>query len=173
MWAKVCPLLQSKRCMYYIFWVCVCVVCMCVWVCVYVCILTYPRRNAHAPYDIAICGLSLSPYFSSLFHKRNDFRGKKSKSRVLTFSTLPSETFLTVRRTGRDMIRKPYCSSCKALVTRSCQIFNKTWNFLTDFSERTQIHISWKSVKSEPRCSMTTDGQANSRFPQMCESANN
>jgi hypothetical protein len=46
-------------------------------------------------------------YFSTLSHKRHDFRVKRSLNikRVLTFSTALSETFLTVRRTEREMIK--------------------------------------------------------------------
>jgi hypothetical protein len=36
---------------------------VCVFVCVRVCSLTYPARNAHAPYYIVICGLSVSTIF--------------------------------------------------------------------------------------------------------------
>ena len=49
---------------YYIFWM-------------RVCSLSYPTYNTHAPYYIVVCGLSSLPYFSTLSHKRYDFRGKK------------------------------------------------------------------------------------------------
>jgi len=47
-------------------------------------------------------------YFSTLFHKRYEFRGEKKviehQMWVLTFSTALSETFLILNRTERDMI---------------------------------------------------------------------
>jgi inorganic pyrophosphatase/exopolyphosphatase len=45
-------------------------------VCVCVCSLSYPARNAHAPYYIVNCGLSGSTIFSKVSHKQNDFRKK-------------------------------------------------------------------------------------------------
>jgi hypothetical protein len=59
----------------------------------------------------------LSHTFSTLFHKRHDFRekGTDSKICVLIFYTLLSETFFIVRRTGPD-IRQLFCATCKAHV---------------------------------------------------------
>lgn len=42
-----------------------------------VCSLSYPPCNAHAPYYTIICCLSVSTYFSTLFHERQEFRTKK------------------------------------------------------------------------------------------------
>jgi len=48
---------------YCIFWVCVCS-------------HSYPECNAHAPKYIVICSLLAVQYFTTLCHKRQDFRGK-------------------------------------------------------------------------------------------------
>jgi len=57
-------------------------------------------------------------YFSSLSHKRHDFRKKKKdlKMYVLGFSATLSETFLILRRTEGDMIKNVHRSSCKVPV---------------------------------------------------------
>ena len=55
-------------------------------------------------------------YFSTLSHKRHDFRKKKiteHKMCVVIFSTNLSETFLILRRNERDMIKNVYWSSNK------------------------------------------------------------
>jgi hypothetical protein len=53
-------------------------------------------------------------YFSTLFHKRYDFREKKIGHNlyIVIFSTPFSETFL-IPRTKRHMIKNVYWSSCK------------------------------------------------------------
>jgi hypothetical protein len=56
-------LLQYNSNKYYIFWV-------------YVCSLSYPARNARAPYCILSVACPALQYFSTLSHKRHDFRKK-------------------------------------------------------------------------------------------------
>ena len=64
-------------------WKAINITCLCVWVpgCVGVCMrlrtcsLVYPACNAYAPYCEVICVAPLAPpYFSTLSHKRRDFR---------------------------------------------------------------------------------------------------
>jgi len=43
---------------------------------VFVCSLSYPACNAHAPYYIVICGLFGSTIFTALSHNWHDFRKK-------------------------------------------------------------------------------------------------
>ena len=75
-------------------------------------------------------------YFSTLSHKRHDFREKfiEHKTRVLIFSTMFVWSILIIRRTERDMIKKiRWCSyklpnySWQILMKRelSLQIFEK------------------------------------------------
>jgi hypothetical protein len=87
---------------------------------------------------------------------------------------LLSETFLILRRTGRDTIINMHRSSCSVPLILSD--FIETWIFLTDFRKILQYQMSWKSVQWEPS-SMRTDGESdrrdetNSRLSQLCERA--
>ena len=61
-------------------------------------VIQHTKRLRH----IAICGRPAVKYFSTLSHKRNDFRGKiyiEHKMRVFCIS----EKFLILRRNGRDI----------------------------------------------------------------------
>ena len=60
---------------------------MCVCVCVSVFLPYLPSVNAHGSYDIVICGLS-GPDFSTLSHKRQDFRQKRVIEKKLCFDFL-------------------------------------------------------------------------------------
>jgi len=82
-------LLQWKGTMYYTASVCVCV-----------CSLRYPAFNAHSSIFSSVA-CPAPQYFSTLSHKRHDFRKKKSPKTkcVFWFSLqLLSETFLILRR---------------------------------------------------------------------------
>jgi hypothetical protein len=117
-------------------------------------------------------------YFSTLSHKRHDFRGKIFIEHKCGFRfdlQLSSEKILIQRRTEQDVIVNAYWSSCK--VPFIVVSFNKTWIFPTlKKIIIKEYKISWQSVKWEPSCSLRTDGQmdaneANSQFPPFCESA--
>jgi hypothetical protein len=113
-------------------------------------------------------------YFSTLSHKRHDFRGKKvlNIKCVFWFSLqLLSETFLILRRIQRDIIINVHRSSCK--VPLLLWDFNETWKFKADFRKILKYQISLKSVHWEPSCSMQTDrlDEANSRFSQFWKRA--
>ena len=58
------------------------------------------------------------PYFSTLYHKWHDFRGKKIETRIVfSFSVqLLSETFLVLRRIQRDINKNVNRASCKVPV---------------------------------------------------------
>jgi hypothetical protein len=117
----------------------------------------YPSCNAHA--HVAWPALQ---YFSTLSHKRHDFRKKEKKvtehkSCVLTFSTTFVRNIFHLRRNEWDMIENVYRSSCKV---PSCPVLIKFEFSRQIFFEK--IHknqISWKSVQWEPSCSMRTDGR--------------
>jgi hypothetical protein len=70
---------------------------------------------------------------------------------------LLSETFLILRRTERDMIKKVIWLLVKYPIFLSD--FNETWIFSTDFRKIFKYQISWKSIEWEPSCAMRTDGR--------------
>jgi hypothetical protein len=79
-------------------------------------------------------------YFSTLSHKRHDFRKRKllNLKCVFSFSLRSlSETFLMLRRTERDMTINVYWCSCKVPVV----FVRVSWNlkFLDRFSNNVQI----------------------------------
>jgi len=92
---------------------------------------------------------------------------------ILIFSTIRSETFLTLRRILWQTITNAYRSSRKlsAILVR----FSGNLHFINRFSTNPQISISWKLAQWEPNCSLETDGrtdrhdEANSRFSQFWE----
>jgi hypothetical protein len=66
-----------------------------------VCSLSYQTRKAHAPYYIAICGMS--DYYSfPHYHKRHAFQGKLNEQKMIDF--IFSTTFLFSRRIRQDII---------------------------------------------------------------------
>ena len=77
--------------------------------CVCVCV-ALSIQHAMRMRNIIIVACPTPPYFSTLSHKRHDFRKKcyLTKMCILIFSTTWSETFLILRRNGRDMITNVY-----------------------------------------------------------------
>ena len=100
------------------------------------CSLTYPARNAHAQY----CLQSLAPpCFSSVSHKRHEFRGRVTEYEIMFWFSLQLlfETFLILRRIQRDIVINLKTSSCK---TRLVLVgFQLNFNFLYIFSKKDQI----------------------------------
>ena len=113
-----------------------------------VCSLICQACTAHAPgkycrlwpvrlYSIFPHYLIRTPFSKKLLHIKC----------VFWFSLqFASETFLTVSRTGRDMIKNLYWSSGKVFFSD----FNETWIFSTIFEKILKYRISWKSFQWEP-----------------------
>jgi len=70
---------------------------------------------------------------------------------------LESETFFTLRRTEREMIKYVYWSF--VMYPLFFPDFIETWIFSTSFPKTLKYQISWKSVQWEPSFSMRTDGR--------------
>jgi len=95
------------------FYVCVCVCiceCTCVCVCVCVCSLSHRACNAHLSILSSVVCPALQ-YFSTSSHKRHDFQ-ENVINHEMTFR-FPLyfffETFLSLRRNERDMVKKMSC----------------------------------------------------------------
>ena len=97
-------------------------------------------------------------YFSTLCHKRYDYRGKKLTERemcVLIFST----TFVwNIFQEELSEISSKMCIGLYVKCLLHLSGFNENWFFFsTDFRKMFKIQISWKSVQWEPSCSMRTN----------------
>jgi hypothetical protein len=123
-------------------WACVCVcvcvcLCVCVWVCV--CVVALVIQHAMHMHHILICGLSDSNLFSTLSHKRDDFRKTLFNINSLFWVSLQllSETFLILKRNERDMIINVHRSSRNVPVSHVRNLWNLA--FLNRFPKNTPI----------------------------------
>ena len=94
------------------------------------------------------------PYFSTLFHKRHDFRKKKCLDikRVFWFPLqLLFENICHSKSKNIVQVRKSSCVLPGILA-------NELFNYFDRFSRSLEYQISWKSVHWEPS-SVWTDGQ--------------
>jgi len=92
-----------------------CIYLMCV--CILVLVISHENSMFRASYQLPSVACQALKSFSTLFHKRHDFREKLLNIKcVLIFSTNLSETSLTLRRLLRDFIINVYWSSCKVPV---------------------------------------------------------
>jgi hypothetical protein len=138
------PLLQRQSNKYYIFWM-------------YICSLPYAAWNSNVPH----CYLWLVPLYNIFpcFPTKSTIFGKELLSITCVFwlfLQVLSETFFILRRTGRDMIKNVYWSSCA--VPPFLRDFSETWFFSTEFRKILRYQISWKSVQWEQSCSFRTEG---------------
>jgi hypothetical protein len=146
--------LGCKSNKYYIFWVSVCS-------------LRYPARNAHAPY------CHVSP-FSTLCHKRHDFREKviQHKMCVLILST----TFVW-NISHSEQIWTRYDHKCISVFMYStgysCQILMKLEFSRQIFQKYSNIkfHLNPSSGSRVPRGRTDRHDESNSRFSQFCDCA--
>jgi hypothetical protein len=98
-------------------------------------------------------------YFSTLSHKRHDFRKTFLNTKCVFRLPLQllSKTFLILRTTERDMIKNYVGLHVKHPLFFSN--FNANWIFSTDFRKTRIYQISLNSVQWEPSCSTWSDGR--------------
>ena len=137
--------------------------CYILWLCV--CSLVYPECNAHAPY----CHLWLAPFYGIFPHYLTNstiFPKKKLQNTKCEFwfsVQLLSETFLIIRRTERDVIKKcvvvcymestGYCWQILMKLEFSRQLFEKNKN--TKFREN--LSVTAQLFDAEARTDWRTD----------------
>ena len=104
---------------YYVFWVCVCVC---------VALVTQPAKRMRSIVLPCVACPALS-YFSTLSHKRQDFRGKTLLKRVLISDTFLSKIFLiSKKKWASPHVKYPFFSSILLKIQLSRQIFKKSLN---------------------------------------------
>jgi len=96
-----------------------------------VCNLTYPARNAHAPYYHAWPVWLYNAFPHYLLNETIFENALLYIKCVFSFSPRFSETFLVLRRIERDIIKNVHWSSCKVPLVLmklefSCQVFKET-----------------------------------------------
>ena len=102
-----------------------------------VCRLSCQARNAYAPLYVITRGPP--PYFSTLSHKRHDFRKKKTENKmcVLSFCTLFVGNFSHYKKNSATFYHKLHMSSCKVSIFLVKFLWNL--NLLAKFKKNTQI----------------------------------
>ena len=109
-------------------------------------------------------------YFSTLSHRRHDFRKKDllNIKCMFWFSVqILSETFLILSRTERDIIINMYCSSCKVPVMHVRVWWNL--NFLDRFFEKCSKN-KFNENPSSGRYLFHTEGQTDKHNESNCHS---
>ena len=115
-----------------------------------ICRLRYQARNTHAPYS----HLLPAPLYNIFPHYliNGTIFGKKVLNTKCEFwfsLQLLSETFLILRITERDMIKKSYFV-LRVKYPLFLSDFSKTWIFSTNFGDSIKYQISWQSVQWVP-----------------------
>jgi hypothetical protein len=98
------------------------------------------------------------PYFSTLSHKRHDFREKLSNTKCVFWFSL---RFWNVSHSKKNSARYylKYTQVFTYSPRYSCQILIEPVIFSTDFRKILKYQISRISVQCEASCSVWTDGQ--------------
>jgi len=153
------PLLQWKSNEYYAF--CVCFVALSI---------HHAMRMRH----LSPVACPAVQYFSTLSHKRHDFRKKKVTEHKMCldfFQKLLSETFLSLRRTERDVI-KMYIGLLHVKCRLFLSDFNETRVLSTGFRKIIKFHENLSSWGRNVPCGRTDrHDEADSCFTQLCEGA--
>jgi len=131
--------------------------------------------------QIITCGLPGPATFSTLSHKRHDFRKTLPNIKCVFRVSLQhlSEIFFILRTDGRDMIEKVYWYSCKVPgIHVKCPLFlsdfNENWISRQMFEKAPNIkfHENPSNGSQVVPCGWTDrHDKAYSRFSQFCERA--
>ena len=145
--AFVQPSLPWNSNKYYLFWV-------------YLCSLSYPARNAHAPYYTVICVLSGCIIFFHIILETARYSEKSCRTWNVCFDFLYN--FCLKHFSFRKELGEILSQMCTVLHVK-CPLFfsdcNETWIFSTDVRKMPKYQISWKSFCWSMRTDRQTDGR--------------
>jgi hypothetical protein len=104
-------------------------------------------------------------YFSTLSHKRHDFRKIVTEYKTcffIFFQKLLPKAFVILRRNERDMIK--YVLVFMLITRYSCPILIKLWFSRQIFEKSSKNNTSRNSLQWEPSCFMRTDRRTDERM---------